>query len=133
MGNIRDLMFLGIGKGSGGTGLPDYLGHYSFKPNANTLSIEVPVGESFHYAVFISDCPDSVSAVTFMNAQINYYGDAFLANVARIATRKTDGSVGYFTVTSANQQWSYTNGVLTIACTAGWCFGAGVQYDVFYY
>lgn len=115
-----------------GDRVPSYLKHFTFTPNENIRSIQLNVGE-IYYAVLTSNCPKSGLLVdTVSNGIINIDPPTgFYGNISRLATRKANDTVGYFVSTSANQEWEYADGVLTIGCTSGWWFGEGITYDLF--
>lgn len=114
--------------------IPSYLKHIKFTPSENTRTMSLSVGADFHGMVLTSTCPDTPSAITVKNGVFNYDSNAFIPGCSRIIVKKTNGTYDYYAPNSSGgQSWTYSDGVVTIGNETAFWFGAGVQYDAFYW
>ena len=118
-----------------GEAIPAYLGHYTYTPETNVISVSIPIGTGAQQQVsIISNYRYATeTANVVVSGVVALTTNSGVATASRLVVHKTGSSVSYYNSNSSGgQSWSFSNGVLTIANETGWVFKAGVRYDFFW-
>jgi hypothetical protein len=126
------------GGGGGGTieGIPSYLQHMALTPATNLRSVQIPIGTSARMLLISSVFSFATPSVTtvFAGAVYRAKSNDRISTYSRVYCMTTSGGDTYYGPSSSGgANWSYADGVLTIANSSGWIFAAGVTYDFFWF
>lgn len=116
--------------------LPNYIGHVSVTPVADSRTISFTVGSDVRSVVILSnyDSSSAPSVTSVIGGSVSFANDGTFNPIAyqKVLVHNTNGNLSYWAITSSGgQAWSYADGVLTIACSTAFWWRGGVTYDAF--
>lgn len=124
------LSMIADGGGSGYDGAP----YRTLTPETDGAGFAVANVPNLHTAVVIADYPFwEVGSRRYLLGgvfAVNTAGE--VANASRVVVLETNGSINFYNANSANQNWTYENGTLTITGGNTWAVRAGVKLNMYY-